>query len=62
MEKERKERTNQQKKRKQTKVREEEPIYLCTRVYPKVSGLAAWSENCKMVKLSATKCSCIAIL
>jgi hypothetical protein len=19
----------------------------CTRVYPKVSGLAAWSENCK---------------
>jgi len=21
--------------------------YLVTRVYPKVSGLAAWSENCK---------------
>jgi hypothetical protein len=21
--------------------------YTCTRVYPKVSGLAAWSENCK---------------
>jgi hypothetical protein len=20
---------------------------LCTRVYPKVSGLTAWSENCK---------------
>jgi uncharacterized protein YdhG (YjbR/CyaY superfamily) len=32
------------------------------RVYPKVSGLAAWSENCKMVELSATKCNCIAIL
>jgi hypothetical protein len=22
-------------------------IYQCTKVYPKVSGLAAWSENCK---------------
>jgi hypothetical protein len=22
--------------------------YECTRVYPKVSGLAAWSENCKL--------------
>jgi hypothetical protein len=22
-------------------------ILVCTRVYPKVSGLAAWSENCK---------------
>jgi hypothetical protein len=31
-------------------------------VYPKVSGLAAWSENCKMVELSATRCSYIAIL
>jgi hypothetical protein len=34
---------------------------LDTRVYPKVSGLATWSEN-KMVQLSATRCSCIAIL
>jgi hypothetical protein len=33
-----------------------------TRVYPKVSGLAAWSENCKWYKLSATRCSFIAIL
>jgi hypothetical protein len=32
-----------------------------TRVYPKVSGLAAWSENCKWYS-SATRCSCIAIL
>jgi hypothetical protein len=30
-------------------------------VYPKVSGLAAWSENCKWYS-SATRCSCIAIL
>jgi hypothetical protein len=22
-------------------------MYLCTRAYPKDSGLAAWSENCK---------------
>jgi hypothetical protein len=29
-----------------------------TRVYPKVSGLATWSEKCK---LSATRCSCITI-
>jgi hypothetical protein len=25
------------------------------RVYPKVSGLAAWSENRKIVQLSATR-------
>jgi hypothetical protein len=30
--------------------------------YPKVSGLAAWSENCKWYQFSATRCSCIAIL
>jgi len=29
--------------------------------YPKLSGLAAWSENCKWYN-SATRCSCIAIL
>jgi len=34
-----------------------------TWVYPKVSGLAAWSENYKWyTQLSATRCSCIAIL
>jgi hypothetical protein len=35
-----------------------------TRVYPKVSRLAAWSEEreLQMVQLSATRCSCIAIL
>jgi len=38
-----------------------------TRVYPKVSGLTAWSENCKWysslsLSLSATRCSFIAIL
>jgi hypothetical protein len=31
-------------------------------VYPKVSGLAAWSENRKIVQLSATRWSYIAIL
>jgi hypothetical protein len=31
-----------------------------TRRYPKVSGLSSWSE--RMVQLSATRCSCIAIL
>jgi hypothetical protein len=25
----------------------ENPVVLFTRVYPKVSGLAAWSEKCK---------------
>jgi hypothetical protein len=30
-------------------------------VYPKVSGLAAWSVNLQMVQLPATRCSCIAI-
>jgi hypothetical protein len=36
-----------------------------TRVYPKVSGLAAWiggGRESQMVQLSATRCSCIAIL
>jgi hypothetical protein len=32
----------------------------CTRVYPKVSRLAAWSEQ--MLQLFTTRCSCIAIL
>jgi hypothetical protein len=32
------------------------------RVYPKVSGLVAWEWELQMVQLSATKCSCIAIL
>jgi hypothetical protein len=33
------------------------------RVYPKVSGLAAWSENYDWyIQLSATRCSCIDIL
>jgi len=32
--------------------------WACTRMYPKVSG----SENCKWYQLSATRCSCIAIL
>jgi hypothetical protein len=31
------------------------------RMYPNVSELAVWSENCKMVQLSATRCSCFAI-
>jgi hypothetical protein len=35
---------------------------VCTRVYPKVSGLAAWNENCKCYQLSATRCNCITIL
>jgi hypothetical protein len=34
----------------------------CSEVYPKVSGLAAWNENSQMVQLSATRCSCKAIL
>jgi hypothetical protein len=33
-----------------------------TRVYPKVSGLAAWGRQLQMVQLSATRYSCIAIL
>jgi hypothetical protein len=33
-----------------------------TRVYPKVSGLAAWGRELQMVQLSTTRCSCIAIL
>jgi hypothetical protein len=37
-------------------------LLLHTRVYPKVSGLVAWSENLRMVQLSATRCNCIAIL
>jgi len=32
------------------------------RVYPKVSRLAAWSQNCQWYQLSATRWSCIAIL
>jgi hypothetical protein len=32
------------------------------RVYQKLSGLIAWSENCKMVQLFASRCNCIAIL
>jgi hypothetical protein len=32
------------------------------RVYPKVSGLAAWERELQMVELSAARCSCIAIL
>jgi hypothetical protein len=32
------------------------------RVYPKVSGLAAWSENCKWYSTLPLKCNCIAIL
>jgi hypothetical protein len=35
--------------------------FRCRRVYPKVFGLAACSENCKWYG-SATSCSCIAIL
>jgi hypothetical protein len=35
--------------------------YGFTRVYPKVTELAAWSENCKWCS-SATSCSCVAIL
>jgi hypothetical protein len=35
---------------------------LCTRVYPKVSGLAHLTRELQMVQLSATRCSCIAIL
>jgi hypothetical protein len=33
-----------------------------TRAYPKVSGLAAWGQELHMIQLSATRCSCIAIL
>jgi hypothetical protein len=32
------------------------------RLYPKVSGLAAWSENCKWYSSLPLMCSCIAIL
>jgi len=32
------------------------------RVYPKVSRLAAWSQNCQWYQLSATRCSFIAVL
>jgi hypothetical protein len=33
-----------------------------TRVYPKVSGLAALERELQMIQLSATRCSCISIL
>jgi hypothetical protein len=33
-----------------------------TRVWPKVSGLAAWSKNCKWYSSLQARCSCIAIL
>jgi hypothetical protein len=32
-----------------------------TRVYPKVSGLDAWSENCKWYNSLPLGCSCIAV-
>jgi hypothetical protein len=38
------------------------PETSCTKVYPEVSGLTAWSENWKWYRLFATRCSCIAIL
>jgi hypothetical protein len=35
---------------------------VCTHEYPKVSGLATWTENYKRLPLSATRWSCKAIL
>jgi hypothetical protein len=37
------------------------PLWRYTRLYPKVSVLATWSENYEWYS-SATSCSCIAIL
>jgi len=37
-------------------------FFRSTRVYPKVTGLAAWSDNCKWYSSVPTRCSYIAIL